>query len=305
MRISYDFGDLEAFLALFETGSFARSAERLNISQSALSRRVQKLEAALGVALFERTTRTVSATLHGRAFLAHAARLVEEAEAAALTVGGPGAGGRSERSAVVTVAAVPTATQRLLPTAIKRYREAGFDARVRISDVTADGVVDAITAGEADFGVGFLSAGEPGLDFRPLVDDDFVLVARRSDPLAAYGAVRWADIDPSRFIAIWRGSGNRLLIEAALARARIALDWSFEVQHLSTALGLVEAGLGVTALPRSAVPLAARERLALRPLIEPAVARAIGLVRRKRMRLSAAAEALYGALLDLMAAEAE
>lgn len=304
MRIDYDFGDLEAFLALYETGAFARAADRLNLSQSALSRRVQKLEAALGVQLFERTTRTVSATVQGRAFVDYAARLVQEAEAAAQALGGAGPDVRSRRAVVVTVAAVPTATQRLLPAAITRYREAGHDARVRIADVTANGVVDAIAVGEADFGVGFLSAGEPDLDFRPLIDDDFVLVAPLSDPLAARQAVRWAEIDPDRFVAIWRGSGNRLLIEAALARARIALDWSYEVQHLSTALGLVEAGLGVTALPRSAVPLAARDRLAIRPLVEPAVTRAIGLVRRKRVRLSAAAEALYAALLDLMSEDA-
>jgi len=199
------------------------------------------------------------------------------------------------------VAAVPTATQSLLPRAIRRYRADGHDARIRISDVPAAGVVDAISGGEADFGVGFLGAREPSLDFRPLVDDPFVLVMAKDDPLAAQETVRWRDIDAGRFIAIWKGSGNRLLIEAALARARVALDWAYEVQHLSTALGLVEAGLGATALPRSSLPQADNSRISARRLVEPEVTRTIGLVRRSRVRLSAPAEALYRTLLEEMA----
>lgn len=295
MNINYDFGDLEAFLALFETASFARAAERLNISQSALSRRLQKLEAALGARLFDRTTRSVAPTLQGRAFVDYATALLQKAEAAASALGGDMSARR--RTAVVTVAAVPTATQTLLPEALQRYRAAGRDARVRISDVTAAGVVDAIATGAADFGVGFLSAREADLDFRPISDDPFVLVLPSDDPLARQDTLRWREIDPDRFIAIWRGSGNRLLIESALARERIALDWSFEVQHLATALGLVEAGLGMTALPRSAIPPGRSAAIVARRLIEPEVTRVIGLARRRRARLSDAAEALYQTLL--------
>ena len=150
MRINHDFGDLEAFLALIETGSFARAAERLNLSQSALSRRVQKLEAALGAILFERTTRSVAPTAAGRAFVDYAIALLADAEAAAQTVGGASTADRARRAAIVTVAAVPTATQSLLPQAIRQYRAAGHTARIRISDVTASGVVDAMSAGDAD-----------------------------------------------------------------------------------------------------------------------------------------------------------
>ncbi len=300
MRINFDFGDLEGFLALSETGSFARAAERLNISQSALSRRIQKLEQALGVALFERTTRSVAPTPEGRTFVDVAAGLLADVEDAARALGQADETGARRRGAIVSVAAVPTATQNLLPAAIRRFRAEGHVARIRIRDTAASAVVDTIEAGEADFGVGFLSAREPTLDFRPIADDPFVLVMLAGDPMADRTDVRWQDIDADRFIAIWKGSGNRMLIEAALARARIALDWRYEAQHLSTALGLVEAGLGVTALPRSAVRPGMRGIVA-RPLIEPVVSRTVGVVRRTRVRLSEPAEALYGAILEAAA----
>ena len=62
MRINFDFLDLQAFLAVAELGSFQRAAEQLAVSQSAVTRRIQKLESGLGIVLFERSTRTNSRT---------------------------------------------------------------------------------------------------------------------------------------------------------------------------------------------------------------------------------------------------
>ena len=67
--MNFDLGDLRAFLAVSDLGSFRAAAEILHISQSALSRRVDKLEAALGVQLFIRTTRKIELTTTGRTFI--------------------------------------------------------------------------------------------------------------------------------------------------------------------------------------------------------------------------------------------
>lgn len=296
MRIDFDFGDLRAFLALMETGSFRQAAETLNISQSALSRRLQKLETALGTQLAERTTRNVRPTLAARAFQDRATAILAEAEAAVAMMGDAAARDRRQRAAVVTVAAVPTATRSLLPAAIRKFRAEGFAGRIRVADLSAGDVLSVVADGEADFGVNFIGAQEPGLDFLALADDPFVLAMRRDDPMAGAKTVRWRDIDPQRYIAVWKGSGNRLLIDAALAQARIQLAWAYETRHLSTALDLVEAGLGVAALPASAMPDDAHPLLTARPLTSPDISRAIGLIKRANARLSAAAEGLYGTL---------
>jgi DNA-binding transcriptional LysR family regulator len=297
MRINFDFGDLEAFLAVAEHGSFRAAAETLAISQSALSRRIQKLEEALGATLLERTTRSVKLTLAARSFRDRAEVMLEEAQEALQAIGDDTARFAFQRNQIVTVAAVPTATRSLLPRAIQAFRDQGFDGRIRINDLSANDVLEAVASGDADFGVNFIGGQEPGLDFRVLADDPFVLAVPRGGELDEDGPVEWADVDPSGFIAVWKGSGNRMLIDSALAHARENVPWAYEVRHLSTALGLVEAGLGVTAVPASAMPGPGHPLLRARPLINPVVTRTVGAVRRAGARLSPAAEAFYGIVI--------
>lgn len=78
MIFNCDTLDLRAFLALMELGNFHRAAETLNMSQPALSRRIQKLEAAVGAQLFERTTRQVAPTAVGRELTPLVRRLLDE-----------------------------------------------------------------------------------------------------------------------------------------------------------------------------------------------------------------------------------
>ena len=75
-------------------------------------------------------------------------------------------------------------------------------------------------------------------------------------PLPAWEQVRWEDIAPYRFITVGRLSGNRMILDASLAGLPIRPRWFYEVQHLSTSLGLVEAGLGVAAVPDWQHPVA-------------------------------------------------
>ena len=293
MRINFDFGDLEAFLALVETGSFQRAAHQLNISQSALTRRIQKLETVLGVMLVERTTRSMKLTLAAKEFRSRAAAMLDEAAEALHALGDNSSRFAYQRSSTVTVAAVPTATLNILPTAIRDFEAAGHKARIRVHDLSANDVLEAVAQGEADFGINFMGAQEPGLTFQMLMDDEFVLALNRDDPLAKRRRIKWSDIDEDRFIAVWKGSGNRMLIDNALARARQTLSWTYEVRHLSTALALVEAGVGVTALPASAIPAKDHPIITSRPLVEPKVSRTVGVVRRTGGTLPAMAERFF------------
>lgn len=296
MRIKFDFGDLEAFLAVADLGSFQRAAEQLNLSQSALSRRIQKLEEVLGVTLIERTTRSMKLTLAATGFRARAQGLLDEATEALRVLGDESDESR-QRRALVTVAAVPTATHRILPSVIKDFVAAGQRARIRVLDLFANDVAEAVAQGDADFGISFIGAQEPDLTFRTLTDDPFVLVMSQDDPLSVQDSVSWSDLDEERFIAPWKGSGNRMLIDNALARSRKTLNWRYEVRHSSTALGLVAAGVGVTALPASAIPRGTPQPVVSRPLVEPEVFRAIGTLRRTRSSLSPAAERFYEMLV--------
>ncbi|ABC93461.1 probable transcriptional regulator protein, LysR family (plasmid) [Rhizobium etli CFN 42] len=87
-------------------------------------------------------------------------------------------------------------------------------------------------------------------------------------------------MEPYHLITVHRSSGNRTLLDAALAKSNIKLRWFYEVTHLSTSLGLVEAGLGISVLPRMATPREDHPALITRPIRNPEISRTIGVVRR-------------------------
>lgn len=298
MRINFDFADLEAFLAIADLGSFQRAAEQLNISQPALTRRIQKLEASLDVTLFDRTTRSLKLTLAAKRLRGRAQAMVDDAAEATLALRDETARFESQRNAIVSVALVPSATQRILTRAIKEFRRRGNTARIRILDRLANDVGEAVAQGDADFGVSSIPALEPNIEFETMSDDDFVLAVSRDHPLAVRTSVRWDELQDADLIAPMKGTGNRMLIDEALARSRRGLTWTYEVRRTTTALSLVEAGIGVAVLPGSSVSGESSAPVVACDLVAPSVSRSIGLVRRTGQSLSRPAEALIEILRD-------
>ncbi len=297
MRINFDFADLEAFLAVADAGSFQRAAEKLALSQSAMTRRIQKLEAALGVSLFERTTRSLKPTLAAKEFRQRAQSMLDDAGLAIRALGDSSLRYEHQRNQVVTVATVPTLTHGLLPQVLRRFDSEAGRVRVNILDLFAGEVADAVQQGEADFGIGFFGLREPGLEFDFLRDDVFVLAMPREHPLARQKKLSWPELKPYRLIVPRKGGGNRLLIDNALAQAGQVLDWSYQVRHSSTLLELVRSGLGVAVLPASAIAEVDAAVVA-RPLVEPVISRGIGSLRRSGRELAPSAKRLHQILLE-------
>jgi DNA-binding transcriptional LysR family regulator len=94
---------------------------------------------------------------------------------------------------------------------------------------------------------------------------------------------------PWPLIVSGTSSGNRRMLDAALRDIDWRPDRLIEIEHLTTSLGLVEAGLGISIIPRCAAPRDAHARIAIRPLVDPTVARTIGLIRRRDAALSSIA----------------
>jgi DNA-binding transcriptional LysR family regulator len=290
--MKFGLSELEAFVAVAELASFRKAADSVHLSQPALSRRIAKLEGALGVRLFDRTTRSVGLTAVGREFAAKARGLLDELERSLLAMGNMAA----TRAGEVTVACVPSAAYYFLPELIRRYHERFPRIRVRVVDEAANTVLAAVVRGEADFGINFIGTQDPDVDFEPILKEPFVAACRRDHPLARKRAVTWAELGRYDYMTVSKSSGNRLLIDLALAGTPERPRWFYEVRHVSTLLGLVEAGLGVAAVPRLAMPGAGHPTLAAVPLVEPAVTRTLGLIRRQGRTLSPAAQELYAML---------
>lgn len=287
MSLPFDLDDLVAFRTLADLGSFRKAAAAVHLSQPAYSRRIDKLERALGVRLVERTTRRVALTAAGREFERKMRVLLDDLDNALLAIRGDPAT-RGER---VTLACVPSAVPRLVTPVLRRYRQSHPRVQVILLDAKSNEVREAVSQADADFGLSFADQHDGNVEFTPLFDEPFVLACRVDHELAARPAVDWSELGSYGFIALARTSGNRLVLDRALAAGPARPRVAYEVQTGATALALVEAGLGVAAMPQSA--LLDHAQLVGVPLRNPEVSRGVGLMRRRGSALSASAAQLY------------
>ena len=292
MRINIEIGDIEAFIELADTNSFAKAANNLNLSQPALSRRIQKLENELGTTLFDRTTRKVQLSYSGRNFYERARSIIEAVKTATKTL--------SEKysfPSIIKIAAVNSSLRNIIYPTLKIFKEIEPRCKIQIIERSANYVVDSVLGGECDFGVNFTGVQEPGVTFESLFDEDYVVVFPKGDILEKKRKIKLSEIKDRDFISVWKGSGSRIYFENALARQKEDLDWTYEVRHVPSALNMVEQGLGITLAPKLAVSQD-YSSLSYRPLIDPSVTRTMGLIKRSGKDLGYDAQKLYDLLKE-------
>jgi len=294
MNLQFDLADLRAFVAIADLGSFRAAADAIHLSQPALSRRIEKLEDALGVRLFERTTRIVALTTVGREFLRKARQILDDLEESLLAIQEVAA----TRRGIVTIGCVPSAVYYFMPRVIRRYRELYPKIRFRMIDDGANEVLNAVVKGEADFGINIIGMQEPEVEFHAIGKERFVVACHREHELASRPHVTWAELCSYDYMTIDKSSGNRQLLDQALTTLPHRPQWLYEASHSQTLLGLVEAALGVAVVPELAMPHYEHPTLASVPLIDPVVTRTLGLIRKRGKSLSPAAQHLYGFLAE-------
>src|SRR5208283_2324675 len=252
---------LQAFVAIAEQASFQKAADTLHITQTALTRRLQNLEALLGVKLIERTTRSVAMTQLGSDFLPQARRLLSDLENALTEILKSGSAQRGD----VSIACVPTVGVQYLPRIIQEYAARYPENRIKILDHASSGVANAVLRREAEFGINIGGPHHPELTSVPLLQDRFVVICRDDRPL----------------------------LDAALGSQSIPLQSHYEVQRSSTAVGLVAQGVAAAVVPSLAIQKGAYPSIKVVALTDPPVSRTLVLVSRKTSQLSPAARALY------------
>ena len=99
--------------------------------------------------------------------------------------------------------------QRLVEVVEHRAHPAREVLRIKVFDAGANEVLSAVAHGEADFGLNFVGASEPGIEFRPLLEERFVAACRRDHPLARLRKATWRDLAEHDFISVAKSSGTR------------------------------------------------------------------------------------------------
>ena len=205
-----------------------------------------------------------------------------------------------QRLQTVSLATIPTIVPALVAPAIKAFRAAGHSARIRLMDLAANEVAEAVSQGEADFGICSLPMLEPTTQFEAVFNEPIGLALPEAHQLAQRATLSWRLIQSETLILPARGTGNRLLIDESLAKTNRLLRWTYEVGRSTTALELVVSGLGLALLPRSAVSGHAGAGMCWRPVSDLNAERPIGVLSRLGRVDTQAAIAFKQALLHVL-----
>jgi len=284
-----DFDGVQAFVAIAELGGFSRAARQLHITQTALTRRLQKLEAYLGLQLLDRTTRRVELTSVGREFLPQARGIVQEMTRAVERLKDMSSHGRGN----FTLACVPSMTSHVLPDVIRRYAQRHPDNHIRLLDASSHDVREAVLNGQAEMGIAVQGERHADLQEVVLFEAPLTFICRSPHPLQDRRSVSWSDMREADLIVVSSFMATRIFMDYQLAKRGLRLNGNYEVQHHATAINLVAAGVGSAILPSSTFQAGDRPQVHKIPIVRPSVKRKITLLRRKHGGLSPAAEIFY------------
>jgi DNA-binding transcriptional LysR family regulator len=265
---------LEAVLALAEYGSFVAAAARLRISQPALTRLVKRLETALGVRLFERSTRKVQITAAGREFAAVAERILNDLGITVQSVREVA----EERRGLVVISSVMSVAGGLLPGIVASYRADRPGVEIHVREGVHAAVVEDVRSGVADFGIGYVDELPEFAIGTALGRETFCAVVPARHKLAAKRHVSLADLAGQPIVALPTESRTRRTIDAAAATAGLTLRQMVTVTQVATLLGLVGAGVGVGIVPKGAARGPMGRGLRVIPLGPPLLTRRLGLI---------------------------
>lgn len=245
-----ELSQLRTFRVVAETLNFTRAAERLHLTQSAVSHQIKALEKELGEPLFIRTKRGVKVSQVGKEALEHAVRILDEAESMREHVSG------REHSPIgrVRAAAATQAFVHLFAPLFESFMRK--HPRIELSfrtTVSTDQTITDILDGAADVGFASVPVYSPNLHVTELFEDELVLVVGRKHPLANQTEVTVEQLEGERLILFERGASIRRTTDAFLKQVSIPLKPALESNDTYFIKLMVEHGLGVSLLPGWAV----------------------------------------------------
>jgi DNA-binding transcriptional LysR family regulator len=269
-----DLKQLKALVTVVETGSVTRAAELLHLVQPAVTRQIRSLEHELGVPLFERTRQGMRPTEAGTSLAERARRALTELDRARAELSpAPGA-----VTGLVSVGLLDSMTELLgqpLAAAVLRDHP-GID--LRVLSAYSGHLQQWLDAGDLDFSLVYNLASTPALHVRPLVRESLWGVAPAAAGLSAAEPVSLAALARHPLVLPAPGHGLRVLIDGAVAEARVTVDISVQTNSMFLQKQLVRGGQGWTILPGAGIgaDLAAGS-LSAAPLTEPEVQRSIAI----------------------------
>lgn len=301
MRHNVTLKHLRCFLAVAETGSFTVAASRLFLTQSALTATIQQFEEAVGLRMFDRTTRRVALTDDAERFRPDAEKVVYGFDSA---VGDLMALAQGQRGHI-RIGAAASVIYQFLVHAIPKFRESYPNITISLRDPAALQVERLVVEGEVDFAIDSKHQGYDGLEYTPLVADRYGVVCHRDSPLARTEApLRWTDLTPREYVAFSADTGIGQFLRSHANHWPVLGGMHDEVASTTSLFAVLSMGDRYSVLPAMALKGREFPELVFRELHEPPLSREICLITRRLRSLSPSAQRLLDILLaDIRAQE--
>lgn len=277
----------QAFVTVAQLGGFTRAANRLNLSQPALTMQIRQLEEAMGVRLFDRSTRMVKLTPVGRELLPTLERVLREIDAVMDNTKEIA----SQIKGTVTFGALPSLSNDLIPYAIVEFRKQHPGIVVRLRDVPTRRLVKLVKEEAVDFGIGTLRIPDPKIQFTPLFTDHIGVIFPPGHPLERRRSITLKYLKTFPLILMEPGSSIRDLVDLAFESIGEVVVPAFEAVHISVAVALAKAGLGLTIQSSSALELVSSRGLKFRTIRHEGFTRHIGVIQNAGRSLSPSVDA--------------
>ncbi len=240
---------LRIFLTVAEEGNLTRAAERLYLTQPAVSQHIRALEKQMGVALFQRGRRGMNLTPAGEALVGYAQRILRlsvEAHQAVLAAS-------SEASGELYVGASPGAGPCLMPAWIKSFHEHYPKMIIHLKTGPTPTIVRSLTRGDVEIAIVEGEVHSTEFNITPLWDEEIVIVVGKGHPWQGKKEVNPEDLHQQPFIVREPGSLTRTWEEQTLAQYGITPRIVAEFDSPLTIKRAVQSGLGIALLPRFAI----------------------------------------------------
>lgn len=268
---------LQAFLAIADSGSFQKAAKLCDVTQSTISRQIQSLEAGVGLDLFHRGAQA-RLTLAGERFLPHARRICKEWDAAVQSLTELRLGQQPE----LCVAAITSVCAYHLPPVLEQFGKDYPQTQLRVTSLGSDRALKVLRDGLVDIAIvmnnPFLTtSAEMVVDL--LYDEPIEVLMAAHHPLAQYVEVPWEALASYPQIIFKDGYGMQRLVQERFQRLGLELRCSLELNTLEAFRGVVRQGRSVAMLPSAALMEARQDpTLAVRSLAGAPLSRQVVMV---------------------------
>jgi LysR family hydrogen peroxide-inducible transcriptional activator len=240
---------LRYFCAVARHGTFTRASEVEHVAQPSLSQQILKLEAELGARLFDRLPRSAKLTVFGKAFLPKAERILRELEEARTELRDMSGNEKGE----VVVGIIPTIAAYLLPTLLGDFTVRHPLITIKIIEDITPALLQRLHERTIDLAVAALPIAGSELASVELFEEKFYAVLPEKHRLASRGFISLAQLNREPFLLLKEGHCFRDSLIAACHKLKMTPSIVFESGQFATILGMVSAGMGVSAVPAMAV----------------------------------------------------